>query len=59
MKYDVYGPFELDRDKNHYLKKTKSDVLNFWSAVEDEIKGLSNACGCYVFTINDLSLIHI
>jgi hypothetical protein len=50
MKFDVAGPFELSRQgpkqiiKKNSLKKLKADL-------EDWETGLSDACGCYVFTL--------
>jgi hypothetical protein len=48
MKFDVYR-FEIDRKKNRHGIFGK----DFWAKVEDEESGLSGACGCYLFALQN------
>lgn len=58
MEYEVHGPYELpkDKDKNSrdFIDFEKEAINNFWETIEKEAKGLKNACGCYIFTVNDI-----
>jgi len=60
MIYEVFGPFEIPYKDGTVLKTTNStstqkDMLlqinEFWTQVEGKHKGLSDACGCYVFSV--------
>jgi len=60
MIYEVFGPFELPYREGIVLKGTrgvppKKDMMaqlnDFWDKVENDHIGLSEACGCYVFSI--------
>lgn len=48
MKFAVYGRYELPR-KNGLVNSSAKAKQNFWDSVEEDIEGLSGACGCYVF----------
>lgn len=52
MKFDIYGPYELNRDKSYNLIITKDWLADFWGEIEKIEPGLKSACGCYVFSIN-------
>ena len=49
MRYEVYGPFEIDRKPTKQVDKKK--LPEFWDSVEDERRNLSGAIGCYVFAV--------
>ena len=48
MRFAVYGAFELPR-QNGLIDHSQEAMNLFWLQVEDKAKGLSTACGCYVF----------
>lgn len=50
MIYKAFGPYTIPRD-GALVSKTASDLRAFWSAIEGEVGGLAQACGCYVFSI--------
>ncbi len=50
MKYDIYGPFLIDR-VGRLVDKSAKSTRAFWSSIEEEVEGLSTAVGCYVFCI--------
>lgn len=50
MIYKVFGPYSMPRDGT-LVSKTPADRRGFWHAVEADAGGLSDACGCYVFSI--------
>ncbi len=50
MKFSVYGPFELPRQKSLIDTSAKSKKA-FWERVEKSDPGLSEACGCYIFVV--------
>lgn len=49
MKYENYGPYELDCPIN---TKLSSKQPSLWDAMEADREGLSNAKGVYIFGIN-------
>ena len=53
MRFDVYGPYEIPRAQRGVISLTKEKENKFWDDIdEDQTSGrLSDACGCYVFTI--------
>lgn len=51
MRYYPYGPFELTRSDDNYLFLEERERAVFWAEVDEEIPGLSHACGCYVFAL--------
>lgn len=48
MKFGVHGKFELPR-KDGGIDDTVEGRRSFWVSVDEEVDGLSRACGCYVF----------
>ena len=48
MRFAVYGAFQLPR-QNRLIDYSPEAKSIFWEQVEDEIGGLSEACGCYIF----------
>ena len=52
MYFYPYGPFEIIRDKL-CISENKDDKSEFWQNVEEKAAGLSDACGCYIFTIHN------
>jgi hypothetical protein len=51
MRFDVYGPFTLPRTTRGLIASTAADRRKYWDRVEENVPGLSKACGCYVFAI--------
>ena len=51
MKFDIHGPYWLAR-RHGLIAATADDKREYWEWVEEYVPGLSDACGCYVFTIN-------
>jgi len=51
MKYKVLGPFEIKCNGNTVAYKP-SELREFWDVVNEQCKGLSLACGCYLFATN-------
>ncbi len=49
MKFGVYGGFEIRRKKNRHGVFDK----DFWESVDDTMDGLPDACGCYVFALQN------
>ncbi len=49
MRFVVYGPYDLERDSKGWISKRSNG--HFWEEIEDEVPGLSTACGCYVFRV--------
>jgi len=50
MKFEPFGPFEIPRKENG-LVDAEDSAMAFWSAVEEQVEGLSSAVGCYIFSI--------
>lgn len=53
MKFEIHGGFEIKRTTNRRGMKTGVFDKAFWEAVHDEYPNLPNACGCYVFAIQN------
>lgn len=51
MRFEVRGPFELDRNTNGLIASSAEDKHLYWEWVDDHVPGLSQACGCYIFAI--------
>jgi hypothetical protein len=51
MRYAIYGPFEVPRQKNGLVTRSAESRNTFWNKVEETEEGLSEACGCYVFVV--------
>jgi hypothetical protein len=51
MLFDVVGPFELTRHGKKTKLLTKQSLKDLKSDLEGRKRGLSRACGCYVFAI--------
>ena len=54
MNYETYGPFEIPlkdakKGKVKVLDFTKGALREFWSRVDEQLSGLSDAVGCYIF----------
>ena len=47
--FDVYGPYEIDRDE----RKIKRAGQSMWDYAEEQAEGLAKAWGCYVFCIEN------
>ena len=54
MEYDVYGPYNLRDRKKVLISANKETQKNFWKKVKLDAEGLDKACGCYVFSINNV-----
>lgn len=51
MKYSPYGPVKIPRS-NGRIEYRNREVLNyFWDKFDEESNGISNAVGCYIFSI--------
>jgi hypothetical protein len=50
VNYKVFGPYGIRRD-GKLISKSREHLRAFWSEIEAEVQGLSDACGCYVFSI--------
>lgn len=50
MRYDVCGGFEFSRKAN---RTGDYEGKPFWKMVDDEVDGLSGACGCYIFALKN------
>ncbi|MGB6175743.1 MAG: hypothetical protein WBF43_05275 [Methylocella sp.] len=53
MKFEVYGGFEIQRQSNWHGAFDKENRKLFWENVEANKPQLSEACGCYVFAIQN------
>ena len=51
MRFIVHGPYELDRLDNGLVASGAADRRAYWDWIEEDVPGLPNACGCYVFAI--------
>lgn len=49
MKYEVFGGFEIPRNDDRLGNYNKS----FWDQVETTEERLSEACGCYIFALQN------
>ena len=52
MQFAVCGDFPIERHRN-LVSRSRDHKRIFWTAVEEKVPGLSNACGCYVFVIRN------
>ena len=50
MHYGVFGPYRLARD-GALVSRSAEDRRALWHLMEADAPGLSEACGCYVFSI--------
>ena len=50
MKFNIQGPYELDRYKG-LIDSSAEARRDYWVWVDEDIPGLPDACGCYVFAI--------
>ena len=50
MHYTVFGPYSLVRD-GALVSRSVEDRRALWRLMEADAHGLSDACGCYVFSI--------
>jgi hypothetical protein len=53
MKFGVYGAYELPRINGKVIDDTAKSKRTFWDAIDEEIEGLSGACGCYIFAAHN------
>src|SRR6478736_5021561 len=51
MNFKVFGPYTIARD-GPLVAYTAEHRRSLWHAMEQDAPGLSNACGCYVFSIH-------
>jgi hypothetical protein len=49
LRFAVYGGYELPR-LNKIIDSSAGSRQDYWNSVENDIEGLSQACGCYVFS---------
>lgn len=52
MNYSIYGAWEIPR-KNGIINNSNEMKKIFWEDIEEDTKGLSGACGCYVFSLQN------
>ena len=50
MNFEVHGPFEIPRT-NGLVDTGATAKREFWAAVGEEVMGLPDACGCYIFAV--------
>jgi len=50
LNYDIHGPFEVIRS-GRLVDKSAKGKRDFWQSVEENVPGLSDAVGCYIFCI--------
>jgi hypothetical protein len=48
MRFAVYGAYKLPRI-NGLINDSAASKRSFWEQVDEDIEGLSDACGCYIF----------
>lgn len=51
MKFQAFGPFEIPRDTPRVVASDSGALRGFWESAEETAPGISEACGCYVFTL--------
>jgi len=55
MEYSIHGPFTIRTYKgvknNKGVDQTKEAKKSFWNMVRNEVSGLPDSCGCYLFAI--------
>lgn len=52
MNYKIYGAWEISR-RNRIINNSNEAKRLFWDDVEEDTEGLSDACGCYVFSLQN------
>lgn len=52
MKYEIFGPFEVLRSGS-LVDRSSVKKQEFWSYVDMEVPGLSDAVGCYIFCVGN------
>jgi hypothetical protein len=52
MKFQVNGPFRVPRNCNRLVARDASAKREFWMQVDAAERGLSAACGCYIFVLS-------
>jgi hypothetical protein len=53
MKYDIFGPYELPRAKSCRFTREAREKRGFWDEIDDEERGLSFGCGCYLISVRN------
>ena len=53
MRFAFYGGFELPR-RNGLINDTILAKNAYWADVNDKMEGLANACGCYIFSAQNI-----
>lgn len=48
MRFAVLGAYELPR-RNRLIDDCAASKKSFWEYVDNDVEGLSGACGCYIF----------
>jgi hypothetical protein len=52
MKFFPYSPISMPKGTNGLIAGDKYSISEFWSRVDEDLdEGLSNAVGCYIFSI--------
>lgn len=46
MNFEIFGPFKIERKSK---RVDKAALPAFWEKVDEQMPGLSAACGCYMF----------
>lgn len=54
MNFTIHGGYEIPRDNNRIITRDQRRRKAFWEEIEDDIAGLSTACGCYIVTIRGI-----
>ena len=53
MNYKIYGPYEMPR-QGHLIDSSLLGKKEFWDEVNEDVPGLADACGCYVYVIHGI-----
>jgi hypothetical protein len=53
MQFDIYGRWELPR-QNGIIDSSNEAKKAFWQQIDQDTEGLSSACGCYVFALQNI-----
>lgn len=51
MHFKAFGPFRLPTGVKGVIDSAASGKAGFWDKVEEEVPGLADACGVYVFAL--------
>jgi len=54
MKYEIYGPYELPRQKRRIFTRDAARKSKFWDEIEEDEAGLPEACGCYIISVRNV-----